>query len=130
MNSAYGAPKIIPIGWRPNAMRASRCALDGRVPGRSSPSSGGNFGRGDVTLVMARRLLRWAGCDELVDLRGGRSQRLIGTLLAEDDRLRPVIAEGLPDLDRVRHVGHLDHVGCLCRELLVRRVCLEIGRVQ
>src|ERR1022692_4370881 len=52
MNSAYGAPKTIPIGWRPNATRASRGALDGRALGRGSPSSGGAFGWGDVRLVM------------------------------------------------------------------------------
>src|ERR1035438_2581417 len=113
MNRAYGAPKIIPIGWRPNAARVSRCLPDGRVPGRSSPSSGGDFGRGDVMLVMARRSRPLVRCDELVDLRGGGGKRRVGTLLGEDYRLRPGVAEDLPGLDRVRHVGHLDHMGCL-----------------
>src|SRR5580693_9234707 len=98
MNSAYGAPKSIPIGFWPNAARVSRCLADGRASGRRSPSSGGTFGRGAVTLVMARRSRR-RRCDELVDLRGGAGQRRVGALLAEDDRLRPGIAEDLPVLD-------------------------------
>src|ERR1700730_13968505 len=110
MKSAYGALKSMPIGWRPSAARPSRCALARRTPGRSSPPNGGSFGRREAMLVMARRSLGRAGCDELVDLRGGAGQRRIGALLGEDDRLRPGIAEDLPVLDRVRHVGHLDRV--------------------
>src|ERR1022692_2552999 len=117
MKNAYGALKSMPIGWRPSAARASRCALAWRAPGRSSPSSGGSFGRREAMLVMARRSRSYAGCDELVDLRGGAGQRRVRALLGEDDRLRPGVAEDLPVLDRVRHVGHLDRVRCLRREL-------------
>src|ERR1022692_2743084 len=99
MNSAYGAPKSIPIGWRPNAARMSRCLLDGRVPGRSSPSSGRDFWPGDVMLVIVRRSRRRVRCDKLIDLRCGAGKRRVGARLAEDDRLRPGIAEVLPSLD-------------------------------
>src|ERR1700691_2212925 len=130
MKNAYGALKSMPIGWRPSAARTSRCALAWRVPGRNSPSVGGSFGRREAMLVMTPRSRGSAGCDELVDLRGRAGQRRVGTLLAEDDRLGPRIAEDLPVLDRVRHVGHLDRVRCLRRELLVGRVGREVGRVE
>ncbi len=47
--------------------------------------------------------------DEGVDLGGGvAASNRCEVSLAEDDRERVRVAEGLPDLDRVRHVGHLD----------------------
>src|SRR5580658_5422299 len=117
MKNAYGALKSMPIGWRPSAVRTSRCALAWRAPGPSSPSGGGSLGRREAMLVMAPRSRGSAGRDELIDLCGRAGQRRVGALLAEDDRLGPGVAEDLPVLDRVRHVGHLDRVRCLRREL-------------
>src|SRR5580693_8339909 len=130
MKNAYGALKIMPIGWRPSATRTSRCVLAWRAPGASSPSGGGSFGRPEAMLVIAPRSRGSAGRDQLVDLGGRAGQRRVGALLAEDDRLGPGIAEDLPVLDRVRHVGYLDGVRGLRRELGIGRVGREVGRVQ
>ena len=50
--------------------------------------------------------------------------------LAEDHRLRVLVAEGLPDLDAVGHVGHLDRPGRLRGERLVVGVGLEVVGVR
>jgi hypothetical protein len=37
MNSRYGAPKIIPMGWRPSAARPTRLAIGSVAPDPTAP---------------------------------------------------------------------------------------------
>ena len=54
MNSRYGAPKIIPMGWRPSAARPNRLAVDSFAADLSAPDL---CVLGAATLVMAHHSL-------------------------------------------------------------------------
>ena len=94
MNTTYGALNSIPSGLPAEdpARPAAACGR-GRRPGRRSaagPASTGGRSRSLLAGQLASTLV------------GGLGQRLLDVGLAEDHRLGPGVAEGLPDLDGVR----------------------------
>ena len=122
------------VGRRPAACRSAACR---RSASASRPGGVGvpQRDRSPVSRAVHRGPIagrRWWSrrLRQPVDRGGGRAhgRRHIG--LTEDHRRGVGVAEGLPDLDRVRDVRHLDGAGGLVGEQRVRRVRGEVVGVR